>query len=45
VLLSAWWIGTCAVVGLSASWMAACLIGAGAAVVMHLIVRQLAFQE
>jgi hypothetical protein len=45
LLLSCWWIGTGAIVGLSASWMAACLIGAGAAVVMHLIVRQLAFQE
>src|SRR5262245_22463574 len=40
-LLSSWWIGAGATVWLSAGWPAAIAGAAGAAVLLHLIVRQL----
>src|SRR5262247_1089271 len=40
VLLSSWWIGAGAGVWLSAGWPAAIAGAAGAAVLLHLIVRQ-----
>src|SRR5882672_8784295 len=42
VLLSCWWIGAGAAVWLSAGWTAAIAGAAGAAVLLHLMVRQLA---
>jgi hypothetical protein len=42
VLLAGWWIGAGAAVWLSAGWAAAIAGGAGAAVLLHLMVRQLA---
>ena len=41
VLLSCWWISAGAVVWLSAGWIAAIAGAAGAAVLLHLMVRQL----
>jgi len=42
ILLSCWWISAGAAVWLSAGWTAAIAGAAGAAVLLHLIVRQLA---
>jgi len=42
VLLSCWWITAGAAVWLSAGWMAAIAGAAGAAVLLHLMVRQIA---
>jgi hypothetical protein len=41
ILLSCWWISAGAVVWLSAGWTAAIAGAAGAAVLLHLMVRQL----
>ena len=40
MLLSCWWIGAGAAVWMSAGWMAAMAGGAGGAVLLHLMVRQ-----
>jgi len=45
ILLSGWWVAAGAAVGLSGGLMVACVSGGGAAVLMHLIVRQLAFEQ
>jgi hypothetical protein len=42
ILLSGWWISAGAIVWFSAGWTAAIAGAAGAAVLLHLIVRQLA---
>jgi hypothetical protein len=42
ILLSCWWISAGAAVWLSAGWTAAVAGAAGAAVLLHLMVRQLA---
>jgi hypothetical protein len=42
VLLSCWWVSAGAAVWLSAGWTAAVAGAAGAAVLLHLMVRQLA---
>ena len=41
ILLSCWWIGAGAAVWMPAGWMAALIGGAGAAILLHLMVRQM----
>ncbi len=41
ILLSCWWIGAGAAVWMPAGWLAAVMGGAGAAVLLHLMVRQM----
>ena len=45
VLLSCWWIAAGAAVWMSAGWTAAVAGGAGAAVLLHLMVRQLSINK